>query len=66
MHSYESMEWCAAEPVFRHYYSDAVREKMKDAIAQEEKNRQEAQENMNSAQWIRGQTPEKKANPQKL
>ena len=61
MHSYESMEWCAMEPVFRHYYADSIRTKMIDLVAQDEKDRKEAQENMNSTQWVRGLTPEKKA-----
>lgn len=58
MHAYEAMEWCSHEPVFRQYYNDSVRERMKDIVAQDEVERREAEEIMNSGMWR--QTPEKK------
>ncbi|CAI4232049.1 unnamed protein product [Auanema sp. JU1783] len=53
MHSYESLEWCANEPIFRGYYSNEVRERMKDIVEVEEAIRKENEENVNG-KWIRG------------
>ncbi|KAL6736257.1 hypothetical protein Aduo_006629 [Ancylostoma duodenale] len=55
LHTYEAMEWCADEGVFRAYYPDEIRLRMKDEIANEELKRKVDAQNIESTEWVRGQ-----------
>uniref|UniRef100_A0A1I7UR29 non-specific serine/threonine protein kinase n=1 Tax=Caenorhabditis tropicalis TaxID=1561998 RepID=A0A1I7UR29_9PELO len=53
LHVYKATEWCAGEPVFRRYYSDAVRSKMHQIVEDEERLRKEIKEKMATEEWAR-------------
>ncbi|EYB99129.1 hypothetical protein Y032_0125g1300 [Ancylostoma ceylanicum] len=65
LHTYEAMEWCADEGVFRAYYPDEIRLRMKDEIANEESKRKVDAQNIESTEWVRGQ-PAKGKTPTKI
>ncbi|GMT14573.1 hypothetical protein PFISCL1PPCAC_5870 [Pristionchus fissidentatus] len=54
MHVYEAMEWCSEEAIFVPYYSDEVRNRMKDI--REETEKRMADENSDSDTWTRGRS----------
>ncbi|RCN44711.1 hypothetical protein ANCCAN_09286 [Ancylostoma caninum] len=65
LHTYEAMEWCADEGVFRAYYPEEIRLRMKDEIANEELKRKVDAQNIQSTEWVRGQ-PAKGKPPTKI
>ncbi|EGT39975.1 CBN-IRE-1 protein [Caenorhabditis brenneri] len=72
LHVYKATEYCSAEPVFRRYYSDAVRSRMQPIVDEEERIRREIKEEMADKEWVRQpknaeqrQNPDKRTNQRK-